>query len=182
MIVGLEDIFRIVAGLAFAGAHIFEHRLTIEAPRILLVKPVGDVGYSSNPVAGFKRDWRNTLKIDGGHLLAFPQVANGRLAQRRIDLEGDPWTGPAAIQPQHEPRLLRRATIDVRKDAQASTPAAQQRLVAPCIGESGPPHQRTVPKHPKAAMRIGGGPVHKRHGTGSSVSAARLPKSRAVVF
>ena len=87
MIVGLEDIFRIVARHAFACAHMFEHRLAIETPRILVVEPVGDISHRKDAVAAFERHWRDPFEIDGGHLLAFPKVADRRLAQRRVDLE-----------------------------------------------------------------------------------------------
>src|ERR1700722_19012694 len=130
MIVGLEDILRIVAGPAFPSAHIFEHPLPIETPRILGVESVGDIGYRKDSVAGFERHRHGPLEIDGGYLLAFPKVANRRLAQRRVDLEGHARTGAAAIEAQHESGPLGRAAINVGKDAEASPPTAQQRLAS----------------------------------------------------
>src|SRR5271170_7958342 len=74
VIVGLKDIFRIAAELSLAGAHVFEHRLAIETPRILVVEPVGNISHSKDAVAAFERHRRNPLEIDRGHLLAFPKV------------------------------------------------------------------------------------------------------------
>ena len=52
MIVGLEDIFRVVAGLALACAYIFEHRLPVETTGILAMEPVGDISDRKDAVAG----------------------------------------------------------------------------------------------------------------------------------
>ena len=124
-------------------------------PAYWLVQAVGDKSHSTDALAAFERHRRDPLDIDGGHLLAFPKVANCRVAQRCVDLEGHPGTGAAAIQAEHQSGPLRRAAIDMGKDAQASPPAAQQRLAASRMGESGPPHQRPVPEHPEPAVRRG---------------------------
>ena len=103
MIVGLENVFRIVAGPAFPSAHIFEHRLAIETPRILEVEPVGDIGDRQDSVAGFERHRRGPLEIDSGYLLAFPKIADRRLTQSRVDLESHPGQAPPRSRPSTSP-------------------------------------------------------------------------------
>ena len=117
MIVGFEDIFRIAAVLALAGAHMFEHRLAIETPRILVMEPVCDISDCQHAIAAFERHRGDALEIDSSHLFAFAKVADRRLAQRGVDLERHPLTGAASIEAKHQPGPLRRAAVDMGEDA-----------------------------------------------------------------
>ena len=117
MVVGLEDIFSVVAGLALARAHIGQHRLAIETPGVLLVEPVSDIEHRLHAIAAFERDRGDALEIDGRHLLPVAQVADRGLAQRRVDLERHSRTGAAPIKAEHQAGPLGRAAIDMREDA-----------------------------------------------------------------
>ena len=153
MVVGLGDVGGVVARLAAAGADDFEHRVAVEAPRVLRVQPVGDIGQRLHPLAGLQRHRDRPLDIDRGDLLALAQIADGRLAQRRGDREGHAGAGAAAVEAEHEPGFFGRAAIDVGVDAQGPAPAAHGRPRAGRVGESRPPHQRAVAEHPEVAVR-----------------------------
>jgi hypothetical protein len=117
VIVGFEDVFGIAAILSSACAHMFKHRLAIETPGVLVVEPVGDISDGEDALAAFKGHGGYPLEVDRGHLFPFPKVADRRLPQRRIDLEGHPLTGPASIEAKHESWPLRRAAVNMGVNA-----------------------------------------------------------------
>ena len=88
------------------------------------MEAVGDIGQRKHAIAAFEPDRRDAFEIDGRRLLPFAQVADCRLAQRRVDLERHSRTCAPPIKAKHQSGPLGRAAIDVRVDAEASPPAA----------------------------------------------------------
>ena len=85
--------------------------------------------------------------IDHAGHLARPDAIEG-LAQLSRQAVGDAVARPAAVEPEHQPRLLRRAAIVARIEAEAAVKAAQ--IGRPALGELEfrVPHQRAVGKYP----------------------------------
>src|SRR5271170_1623133 len=106
------DVFGVVARLALARAYVGQHRLAVETAGVLAVEAVSDIGQRKDAPAAFERDGCDPLEVDGRRLLSFAQIADRRLAQRRVDLERHPETGASPVKAEDEPGPLGRAAID----------------------------------------------------------------------
>src|SRR6266487_4683837 len=93
------------------------------------------------------------LAIDRGDLLAFAQIGDGRRAVLFRDPECDAAAGAAAVEPEHEARLLRRAAMDEGIDAERAVFADQPRWSPFDEFEARAPHQGAVTEHPEVACR-----------------------------
>ena len=65
------------------------------------------------------------LAIDGGDLFALAQIGDGVVAMLRRDPERDAAAGAAAIEPEHQAGLFRRAAMDEGVDAERAVFADQ---------------------------------------------------------
>src|SRR5690606_31306484 len=92
---------------------------------------------------------RKPFTIDIGDKFALAQIADHLLAQFPGNAEGQSDTGAALVEPEHEARTLRRASMDKRSDTQRPAETMEMRTVCRRVGKSGPPHQGPVAKDPK---------------------------------
>src|SRR5919204_1988421 len=72
----------------------------------------------------------------------------------------DAATGSALVETEHEPWPLGRPAVDERVDAKRPMRADEARLEALDERKVGPPHQRTIGKHPEVFRRVKGIRVH----------------------
>src|SRR3979490_2357621 len=86
------------------------------------------------------------LPIDGGDLLAFAQVGDGRGAVLFGDPERDAAAGTAAVETEHEPGLFRRSPVHERIDAERAGLAAPPRRAPPRSRPSTSPGFSGVPR------------------------------------
>ena len=96
-----------------------------------------------------ERDPTQGFEVDGGHLLAFAQIRDGGVAVRRRDPIGDAATGAATVEAEHEAGLFRGAAMNVRIHTQRPVQPDEPCRDAFKVGETRPPHERSVTKHPK---------------------------------
>ena len=151
MFVGIAHIIGIAARNADTLAdepHQFGKR---QAAGILGMARFDDIG--ENPGAPAIGEGRRQicLVIDERDLFALAQIGDGRVAQGGGDPEGDAPACAAAVEPEHEPRPIRRTAMDVRIDAQRAVIAAHRRERPFLEVESRPPHQRAIAEHPQIA-------------------------------
>ena len=69
------------------------------------------------------------------------------------DPERDAAAGAAAVEPEHQARLFRRAAMDEGIDAERAVFANQPRRDPFDEFEAGAPHQRAIAEHPEVAWR-----------------------------
>ena len=87
-----------------------------------------------------------------GGLLAAAQIVDGLVAQLGRDPEGDAAAGAAAVEPEHEAGLFRRAAMVERIDAERAMLADQPRRNLFDEVEARPPHQRAIAEHPEVVF------------------------------
>src|SRR5215210_372409 len=85
-------------------------------------------------------------------LFAGAQVGNGGHTMLLRDPESDAAAGPTSVEAEHEARLLRRAPMHERVDAERAMFADQARRDLLDEFESRPPHQRAITEHPQVAF------------------------------
>src|SRR5580693_2871737 len=90
--------------------------------------------------------------IDGGDLLALAQIGDRCRAVVLRHAERDATAGAAAIEPEHETGLFRRAAVHEGIDAERAMLADQARPNPLDVLEARPPHQRAIPEHPEVAL------------------------------
>ena len=129
MIVGLEDIFRVVARLAFASEHIFEHRLAIETPGILAVQPVGDVSHRQDTLAATQASPARSARHRRRSPARVPEGSGSSLPAARVDLEGHPRTGAA----RSRPSTSRAARANRDRHGKRRKGSCASRATKPCI-------------------------------------------------
>ncbi len=149
MFVGVAHIGGIVAIEADALGDQANHLVFRQPPGILDMRAVDDIGEGLGAAAVDESHAERFLQIDRGDEFAFAQIANRFGAVAARDLEGDALAGAAAIEPQHQPRPLRRAAMDMREDAQRAVIAVHPGERAVDEVEARPPHQRPVAEHPE---------------------------------
>ncbi len=151
MFEGARHIGLVVAGLANSARY---HRGGIsggERAGILLMPAVGDVGDRIDPVAVFQPERQQALQIDARHLLTRAQVGHDLLARITGHPERHADAGAAPVETQHQARPGRGAAMDEGIDAKRTTVTEKPGALRLDMGETGPPHQRTVAKNPKIA-------------------------------
>ncbi|MDA9455816.1 hypothetical protein XI00_16525 [Bradyrhizobium sp. CCBAU 21359] len=124
-----------------------------EAAGILHMAAVDDIGERGDALARIvlQPHRAHHLAIDRGDLLARPQIRDDLGAVLFSDTEGDAAAGAAAVEPEHQARLLRRAAMDEGIDAERPVLADQPRRDALLEVEARSPHQRAVAEHPEVA-------------------------------
>src|SRR5262245_34020432 len=96
-----------------------------------------------------ERNATRSFKINGGYLLAFPQIRDGRIAVHGRHPIGDAAAGAAAVEAEHEAGLFRGAAMNERIYTQGPMQPDEACRDAFKVRETRPPHKRTVTKHPK---------------------------------
>jgi hypothetical protein len=147
----VEHVILVRARLADGAAHRRGRVRGVEPPGILIVRAVDDITQRLAARAGGKGDRQHALQIDMGDEFAGAQIVEHLLAQVARHPKGKPDTRSAPVEAEHEARPRRRAAMHERAHAQRPAVAVQARALGLEMGESGPPHQRTVAKHPKIA-------------------------------
>jgi len=160
-----QNVIQVCPGSAMSLTYQMDLVLNVEASGILGMAAVDQEGEGCD-VACRRRCKRNatrSFKVNGGDLFAFPQIRDGGTAVRRCHPISDAAAGAAAVEAKHEAGLLRRAAMNERIHTQCPVQADEARRDAFKVGETWPPHERSVTKHPK--IFIGGmlGNVHERH-------------------
>ena len=101
--------------------------------------------------AGFQENGQFPFEIDAGDELAGAQVVEHLRPGLAGHAERGADAGPAAVQPEHEARPLRRSPMHEGTHAKRAVIAAQPRPDGFRVGEARPPHQRAVAENPKIA-------------------------------
>ena len=111
---GLNDIVAIVTGAAVTLPHIVHALVHTEAAGILHVAAIDDVTerVDLSPRLVFQLDPPHRLQIDAGDLLTLPQVGDRCVALGGGDPIGNAAAHAAAIEPQHQARLLRGSAMN----------------------------------------------------------------------
>jgi hypothetical protein len=107
-----------------------------------------------------ERNATSGFKVNGSYLFAFPQIRDGGTAVRRCHPIGDAAAGAAAVEAKYEAGLLRRPAMNERIHTQRPVQPDEARLDTFKVGETRPPHERSVTKHPKIFI---GGRLRKVH-------------------
>jgi hypothetical protein len=142
-----EQIIPAVAGAAGAAAHEVEQPVVAELPGVLRMVAPDDVTPGGNATAG-NGDRQPFAPIDIGDQLAVVQVGEDLALLFGFDPERPAAARAAAIEAEHQARLLRRAAMDDRIDAQAAVIAVETSGRRFGVGKTRPPHQRAVGEDP----------------------------------
>ena len=157
-----QNVIQVRPGSAMSLAYQMGLMLKIEASGILGMAAV-DQEDEGHDVARHRRCERNaprSFQVNGGYLFTFPQIRDGGIAIRRCHPIGDAPTGAAAVEAEHEAGLFRGAAVNIGIHTQRPVQPDEPRWRAFKIGETRPPHERTVTKNPKIFI---GGRVRKVH-------------------
>ena len=127
------------------------HLQPVEMAGILRVRGIGDKAQRVD-LPAVQAKPAGVGAIDAIAHLAVPQIGRDIGKVRRRYPVGDAIARPAAVQPQHQPRLFRRAAIAVGIDAEPPVIALQPRRYRLDMGKARIPHQRTIAKHPGIAF------------------------------
>src|SRR5580692_3880356 len=107
---------------------------------------VDHIGQRADALSRFviEPDRTHHLAIDVGGLFARAQIVDGRKAMLSLEAEGDAAAGAAAVEPEHQGRLFRRAAMVERIDTERPVLADQPRWNLLDERKPRPPHQRTI--------------------------------------
>ena len=152
----------LVAGSAMSLPYQMGLMLKIEAPGILGMAAVDqeDEGHHVARLRRCKRNASRGFNVNGGYLFAFPQIRDGGIAVRRCHPIGNAAAGAATVEAEHQAGLFRGTAVNVGIHTQRPVQPDKPRRDAFKIGETRPPHKRTVTKNPKIFI---GGRVRKVH-------------------
>ena len=152
---GGQHIVAVDAGLAVPLQHMAQLFRRRQPPGILHMAAVDHVDECADALACLvlQPDRSFHLAVDRGDLLALAQIGDGGCAVLLRDPERDAAAGAAAVEPEHEARLLRRAAMDEGIDAERAVFADQTRRNPFDEFEARAPHQGAVTEHPEVACR-----------------------------
>jgi len=146
-----QNVIQVRPGSAMSLPYQMGLMLKIEASGILGMAAIDQEDEGCH-IARLRRSKRNAtrgFKVNGGYLFAFPQIRDGGTAIRRCDPIGDAATGAATVEAEHEAWLFRGAAMNVRIHTQRPVQPDEPCRDAFKVGETRPPHERSVTKHPK---------------------------------
>ena len=151
---GRRHVVAVGAGLAVTLQHMAVLVGERQPAGVLHMAAVDDIGERGDAFTRFvlQPHRAHHLAIDRGHLLARPQIGDHVGTVLFSDAEGDAAAGAAAVEPQHQARLLRRAAMHEGIDAERAVLADQPGRDAFLEFEARPPHQRSVAEHPEVAL------------------------------
>src|SRR6185437_9340038 len=136
--------------------HVVQLLFQAQPAGILLVPTVDHVAKRLCPLSRViqEPDRAPAFAIDHGRLLAPAQIRDGLRALRGSDAIEDAAAIAALVEPEHQSRLLRRAAVHERIDAEGAMGAHHARGSALLKFKTRPPHQRAVGKNPEIAAPL----------------------------
>jgi hypothetical protein len=155
---GCENVVHVPPGSPHAAHHMPEDLLDLQPAGILLVIPVDDIGYRADGAPVSQSGDKSGLAINRGHLLARPQIVERCHSISMADAICEAIAGATAVQPQHEARRSRRATVNVRIYAKRPMVAPHESRQALDTRKARVPQERAIGEYPKILkFRVRGG-------------------------
>lgn len=140
-----------------------EMQLLVErqTPGVLHMAAVDAVHQRTHAPVGRRQkvDLSIGFEINACDLLTLAQIGDGLITQMLSDTIDDPATSAAAIEPEHQPGLFRRAAMHERIHAQRAVQPCQLGGLALEVVKTRPPDQRAITEDPEIIV-VGHRAVH----------------------